>query len=211
MITLHYYPGNASLLPHMLLREAGADFKLALVDRKTDAQLSSAYRKLNPSGRIPAIEHDGLVLFETAAVAIHIADAFPDSGLAPAHGSRLRPAFLRWMTHLSNTPQAEFHLWFYPEKLVGDPAVAVAVKAGAGRRLAEMFAVIGGQLGEGPYLLGETFSAADLYLLMLIRWGRTLPTPLRDVPPFGAYAQRLLARPAVAATFAAEGLAPPFV
>ncbi len=211
MITLHYYPGNASLLPHMLLREAGAPFRLALVDRRTDAQLSEEYRRLNPSGRIPAIEDDGLVLFETAAIAIHIADRFPEAKLAPPHGSALRPAFLRWMIHLSNTPQAEFHLWFYPEKIVDDPAVAVAVKAGAGRRLAEMFAVIAAQLGEGPYLLGETFSAADLYLLMLLRWGRTLPVPLRDVPPFGAYAARLLARPAVLAAFAEEGFSAPFV
>ena len=70
---------------------------------------------------------------------------------------------------------------------------------------------IAAQLGDRPWLLASGFSAADLYLLMMVRWGRTLPRPAREIPALGAHAARVLARPAVQATFAVEGLARPFV
>ena len=74
-----------------------------------------------------------------------------------------------------------------------------------------MFDVIARQLGAGPWLLGQTFSAADLFLLMLVRWGRGMPRPPRDVPALSDHAQRVLARPAVQAAFAAEEIAAPFI
>jgi glutathione S-transferase len=115
------------------------------------------------------------------------------------------------MVHLANTPQAEFRAWFYPHEFTTDPDGAEAVKASAGARLAGVFERIEAQLGAGPWLLGEAFSGADLYLLMMVRWGRTLPRPARDLPGLGAHAERVLARPAVQAPFAAEGLAAPVV
>ena len=74
-----------------------------------------------------------------------------------------------------------------------------------------MFDVIASQLGNGPWLLGERFSAADLFLLMLVRWGRAMPRPPRHLPQLASHAQRVLGRPAVQATFAAEGLTEPFI
>lgn len=211
MIELHYYPGNASLFPHMLLRELGVPFELKLVDRDADAQNSPAYLRLNPNGKIPVLVDQGRPIFETAAIGLWLADAYPAAGLAPPPGSPARADYYKWMVHLANTPQAEFRAWFYPHEFTADPEGAEAVKASAGARLAGVFARIEVQLGEGPWLLGEAFSAADLYLLMMVRWGRTLPRPARDLPGLGAHAQRVLARPAVQATFAAEGLAAPFV
>lgn len=211
MYALYYYPGNASLLPHMALREAGAAFDLRLVDRAQDAQHSADYLRLNPNGRIPVLIHGDLVLFEAAAITLHIADQHPEAPLAPPPGTAERAHFYKWMIHLTNTPQAEYRAWFYPWQHVADPAAADVVKQAAGARLGRMFDVIAGQLGDGPWLLGERFSAADLFLLMLVRWGRAMPRPPRDVPQLGRHAERVLARPAVQAVFAAEGLAAPFV
>ena len=101
--------------------------------------------------------------------------------------------------------------WFYPDQHVIDPAAAETVKQASGERLGRMFGVIADQLGEGPFLLGELFSAADLFLLMLVRWGRAMPNSPRNLPQLGAHARRVLARPAVQATFAAEGLAEPLI
>src|SRR4051794_29775779 len=172
MYQVYYYPGNASLLPHMMLREIGAPFELVLVDRDNDAQKRPDYLRLNPNGRIPVLTGDGLVLFETAAIALHLGDAHPVSGLAPELGSPDRAQFYKWMVHLTNTPQAEFRAWFYPEEHVTDPTAAATVKQAAATRLNGMFDRIAAQLGEGPWLLGARFSAADLFLLMLTRWGR---------------------------------------
>jgi glutathione S-transferase len=74
-----------------------------------------------------------------------------------------------------------------------------------------MFARIEAQLGDGPWLLGERFSAADLFLFMLIRWGRSMDVPPRSRAELMAFAERVLARPAVQETLAAEGLESPFV
>ena len=211
MYVLHYYPGNASLLPHMALREIGALFERSLVDRTRNAQGSAGYLKLNPNGRIPVLTDDGLVLFEAAAITMHLADRHPQAMLAPPPGTPERGHFYKWMVHLTNTPQAEFMAYFYPWDHVADPAAADSVKHAAAARLDRMFDVIGGQLGAGPWLLGDRFSAADLFLLMLVRWGRTMPRAPRELLPLRKHAQRVLARPAVQATFAAEGLASPYI
>jgi len=211
MYALYYYPGNASLLPHMALREAGVPFELRLVDRAQDAQNSVEYLRLNPNGRIPVLVQGDLVLFEAAAITLHLADRHPEAGLAPLPGTPERAQFYKWMVHLTNTPQAEYRAWFYPWQHVADPGAADAVKQASGERLGRMFDVIADQLGDGPWLLGERFSAADLFLLMLVRWGRAMPRPPRSLPSLAGHAQRVLARPAVQAAFAAEGLGEPFI
>jgi glutathione S-transferase len=208
---LYYFPGNASLLPHMMLREIGAEFELRLVDRGRNAQHSPEYLKLNPNGRIPVLIDGDLVLYETAAIALHLCDRHPSAGLAPPLGTPERSLFYRWLVHLTNTPQAEYRAWFYPHEFVADEAAASSAKNAAERRLNDIFDRIANQLGSGPWLLGECFSAADLFLFMLIRWGRAMPRPPRTLTPLGALAERVLARPAVQATIAAEGLQPPFV
>jgi glutathione S-transferase len=212
MPELYYAPGNASLFPHMLLREIGAPFELKLVDRSRNAQKSAAYLRLNPHGLIPVmVEDNGEAIFETAAIALHLADKHPKAHLAPLVGAPLRGAYYKWMLHLSSVIQAGFRTWFYPHEAVADAAAADTAKDASGARMMAAFDRIAEQLGAGPYLLGESFSAPDLYLLMLTRWGRTLPRPARDIPEVGAHAERVLARPAVQAALAAEGLAAPFV
>ena len=211
MYRLYYYPGNANLAPHMLLEEIGAEYELALVDRSKNEQKSAAYMKLNPSGRIPVLIDGDLVLFETAAIAMHLADKYPEARLAPPVGTAERAQFYKWMVHLTNTPQAEYRAWFYPHEHTADPAAIPAVKEAARQRLEAMFDRIAAQMDGRDWLLESGFSAADLFLMMLVRWGRVMPRPPRDLPALGAHAARVLARPAVQATFAAEGIKMPFV
>ncbi len=211
MIALYYYPGNASLVPHMILREIGVPFELRLVDRTQNAQQSPEYLKLNPSGRIPVLVDGGQVLFETAAIAMHLADKYPDAKLAPALGTPERSEYYKWMVHLTNTPQAEFRAWFYPREHTMDDEAVASVKNAAEKRLNAMFDVIARQLGDRPWLLGDTFSTADLLLFVLIRWGRGMPRPPRTIPNLGAFAERVLARPAVQEALREEGIKEPFV
>jgi glutathione S-transferase len=195
----------------MMLREIGAPFELRLVDREHKAHKQPEYLRLNPNGRIPVLIDGDLVLYETAAIALHLADKHPEAELAPAFGSEARAQFYKWMVHLTNTPQATYRAYFYPDQHVSDAAAAPAVKQAAETQLNGMFDRIAEQLGSGPWLLGERFSAADLFLFMLIRWGRGMQRPPRTLPRLGALAERVMARPAVQATIAAEGLQPPIV
>jgi glutathione S-transferase len=211
MLTLYYFPGNASLTPHFVLNEIGASFELALVDRSKNAQKSATYLRLNPNGRIPTLVDHDLVIYETAAIVLHLVDRFPEANLAPPVGTNDRAHFYRWIAHLSNTVQPEMRAYFYPERHVEDPAHVSDVKRTAEHRLEEMFVKIDGLLGEGPYLLGQKYSAADAYLLMLVRWGRGMMTPPRGLPNLARHAERLLGGPAIRRTLDREGIVAPFI
>jgi glutathione S-transferase len=211
MYKLYYYPGNANLAPHMLLEELGVAYELVLVDRTRDAHRSPEYLKLNPNGRIPTLIDGDLVLFETAAICLHLVDRHPQAGLAPAVGSRERAEFYKWLIYLTNTLQAELITYFYPERLADDEAATAQVKAHAEVRVGTMLDLIENTLAEkgGPYLLGERYSAVDPYLLMLSRWTRMMHNPARNRPHLGSYLQRMVARPAVQRAFAQEELGDP--
>ena len=98
MLQLHYFPGNASLIPHLVLEELGVPFELQYVDRAVAAHKSADYLALNPNGLIPVLVDSSrarrrpLVLYETAAICLHLADTHPHAGLMPPLGSgRARP------------------------------------------------------------------------------------------------------------------------
>src|SRR5262249_12647824 len=160
-----------------LLEELAAPYELVLVDRKENAQRSEAYLALNPAGRIPVLEDGGLVIFETAAIVLHLADT-RGGGLAPQVGTAERARFYQWLMYLTNRLQAEAHPFFYPDQHAHDEGGATQVKARAEERWGEMFALLDRELAKnGPWLLGASFSALDPYLAMLVRWGRTMKSP----------------------------------
>src|SRR5262249_1325534 len=87
MYELYYYPSNATLAPHFGLEEIGAPFVLRLVERERNAQKDPEYMKRNPMGRIPTFVDGDLVLFEAAAICLHLADRHPEARLVPDVGS----------------------------------------------------------------------------------------------------------------------------
>src|SRR5262245_30884961 len=99
---LYYYPGNANLAPHLLLEEADCELELVLVDRAVGAQKSAEYLKLNPNGRIPTLVSGELVLFESAAICVYIAEQYPAARLIPPAGSVQRAHFFQWLMFLTN-------------------------------------------------------------------------------------------------------------
>jgi glutathione S-transferase len=213
MLQLHYHPGNASMAPHLLLEELGLAYELKLVDRAQQAHKSAEYLRLNPNGLIPVLVDGELVLYETAAICLHLLDTHPQAGLAPALGTTARAHFYKWLVWMTNSLQATLILYFYPERWADDAESAAQVRAHAEAKVGLLLDQIEAELARhgGPYLLGEAFSAVDLYALMLCRWTRGFARPARSLPRLGPYLQRLLARPAVRRAFEQEGLAPPQV
>ena len=215
MLHLYYHPGNASLAPHMLLEEIGAPFERVFVDRANAAHKSAAYLKLNPNGQIPVLVDGDFVLYEAAAICLYLADQYPEKKLAPPLGTPERAHFYQWLFWCTNTLQAMLMHYFYGERMVddGDAAAAAQVKKHAETRIGPMLERLDEQLAShgGEWLLGANFSAVDPYALMLCRWTRNFARPARSLPRLGPYLQRMLARPAVQRTFAAEALAAPLV
>jgi glutathione S-transferase len=212
-LQLHYFPSNASLAPHMLLEELGVPFELKLVDRTQGAHKSPAYLKLNPNGQIPVLVEGDLVLYEAAAICLHLADTHPHAGLAPALGSAERAHFYKWLMWLTNTLQATLMAWHYPDRRADSADAVAQVKARAEASIGEMLDQLDAELARHgqPWLLGERFTALDPYALMLGRWTRAFARPARSLPHLGPYLQRVLARPAVQRVFERERLTPPGV
>lgn len=217
MIQLHYHPGNASLIPHLLLEELGLPFELVPVDRENQAHKSPAYLQLNPNGLIPVmVDRDAaggeLVLYETAAICLYLVDAHPSAGLAPAPATVARAHFHKWLIWLSNTLQSALIVYFYPERWADDASAIAQVRAHAEAKVGAMLDQLDAQIAAGgPWLLGASFGVVDLYAFVLCRWTRGFARPARSLPHLGPYLQRVLARPAVQRAFATEALAPPFV
>jgi glutathione S-transferase len=211
MYKLYYYPGNANLAPHILLEELQADYELILVDRNNNAHKSPEYLKLNPNGRIPTLIDGELVLYETAAICLHLVDRHPNAGLAPEVGTVERAQFYKWLIYLTNTLQAELLVYFYPERMTDDEVAAAQVKQHAEQHVGAMLDLIDTTLAThaGPYLLGNRYTAVDPYLLMLARWTRMMKNPARNRRHLGPYLERIAARAAVQRAFAGEGLVAP--
>jgi glutathione S-transferase len=105
MIQLHYYPSTAAMMPHILLEEIGVPYQRVLVDRMKDAHKAPDYLQLNPNGLIPVLIDGDLVLYETAAICLHLSDTHPQAGLAPPLGSPERAHGYKWLMWLTNTRQ----------------------------------------------------------------------------------------------------------
>lgn len=213
MLQLHYHPSNASMAPHLLLEELGEPFELVFVDRDRGAHKTPAYLALNPNGLIPVLVDRDLVLYEAAAICLHLVDTHPEHELAPPPGSVQRAQFYKWLMWMTNTLQATLIVYFYPERWA-DTAEAVAqVKAHAESKVDALIDQLEAELARsgGPWLMGESFSALDPYALMLCRWTRGFHRPARTLPHLGAYLARLLDRPASKRVFEREELRQPWV
>ncbi|MGL6280708.1 MAG: glutathione S-transferase family protein [Gaiella sp.] len=195
-ITFYWRSGTAAMAPHAALAEIGVPYRLVEIDRET-AQSDPAYRALNPWGVVPTLVDGGVVVSESAAILLYLADRYPEARLAPAE----RADYYRWLVFMTNTVQTCLLRFFYPERY-GGPEVEqlAAVEAGA------LFDLLDASLEGRDWLVGDERSAADLFLFMLTRWGRRLDAPAWDRPNLRAHWLRALALPGVRRMIDEQGL-----
>jgi glutathione S-transferase len=209
VIDLYYRPGSAALAPHAVLEEVGAEYRLIRVTTQDGRIDPPELERLNPHRRVPVLVDGDLVLYESAACVMHLCDVNPEAGLAPPVGTPERALWYRWLTYLTNTVQATFMMAFYPERYTTDPGAVDGVREQAEIALGRMREHVEAELAaRGPYLLGERFSSADHYLLMLTRFGRRVEPKWWDGPALGPHFRRVYERPAVQRVWQAQGLDP---
>ena len=214
-LQLHYDPGTAAMIPHIVLEELGVPYERVLVQRAQQQHKAPGYLKLNPNGLLPVLVDGDLVLYETAAVVLHLCDTHPQAQLAPPVGTPQRGEFYKWLMWLGNTLQSSLILYFYPERWVnaGNAAGAAEVKAKAQERVIALLAQLDDLLARsgGPWLLGPSFGALDPYAFTLCRWTRNFSHgKARECTHLGRWLQRVSERASVQRVFAAEGLSAPF-
>lgn len=215
MMQLHYYPSTAAMIPHIVLEELGVPFERVLVDRAQNRHKEPAFLKLNPNGLLPVLTDGDLVLYEAAAIVLHLCDTHPAAKLAPALGTPARAHFYKWLMWCTNTLQATLIVYFYPERWVkeGNAEGAAEVKARAQERVGGLLDQLDALVAQngGPWVFGKDYSALDAYVFTLCRWTRNFPQgKARERAHLGPYLQRMSERPAVQRVFAAEKLSAPF-
>jgi glutathione S-transferase len=214
-LRLHWSPDSANLVVRIALEELGLAFEPVPVDRAKAGHKQPAYLKLNPQGLIPVLEDGDLVLFETGAILLHLADR--EGRLGPegpdAREPKARAAFLKWLFYLSNTVHAELRAAFYSPRYVAGDAAVPALRDGLAARLRGHMAMLDQVLGATGWLVADRPTLADFYLAICLRWARLYPTgrPLIDGPcrltRIGALLAAVEARPAVLRACAAESIA----
>jgi glutathione S-transferase len=172
-----------------MLEEVGQPYRTELLAYDTTMK-APAYLAINPMGKVPTIRHGDTVVTEGAAICAYLADVFPDAGLAPPHGDRLRGSYYRWLFFGAGPVEAA----------VTNTTLKFVLTAGQGRMagygsLLDVMNALETAVSGGEYLVGDHFSAADVYLGSAIGFGMMFGA-IEKRPAFERYWARLSARPA---------------
>lgn len=176
MYTLFYYPCNASLAPHFVLKALNIPYQLELVDRKKLAQKSAQYLSLNPTGRIPTLVDDDFVLFESAAICLYLAEKHPEASLIPLD-LKQKATFNQWLMYLTSTLQTELMTYFYPERHTQNALIYDDIVRTQQARLKDILQIIDTQLSENTFLVGDSITVCDYILFMLCIWADEIQHP----------------------------------
>ena len=187
-LVFFHNPHSRAAMTRALLEELGVEYEQRAIDFRKSEQLADDYRAINPMGKVPAIQHDGVVVTETVAIYIYLADLYRGAGLAPALDDPQRGAYLRWLV-------------FYAACF--EPAIADrAMKRDPGPRAQSPYGdydsvlnTITAALAPGPWLLGDRFSAADVLWGNALRWVTGFGM-VEATPEVKNYVERVMARPA---------------
>jgi len=184
-------PRSRGRIGRWMLEEVGVPYRTEVLDYGTTMK-APAYLAINPMGKVPALRHGDVVVTEAAAICAYLADAFPHAKLAPPSGDRLRGPYYRWMFFAAGPMEASVTNNTFGFKV--PPEREGSVGYGSFDRVIK---TIEDALARGNYLVGDSFTAADLYVGSQIGFGLMFGT-IEKRPAFTSYWQRISARPACA-------------
>jgi glutathione S-transferase len=188
-LVFYTHPMSRGRIVRWMLEEVGQPYRTELLDFATTMR-APAYLAINPMGKVPALRHGETVVTEAAAICAYLADAFPEAGLAPPPGDKRRGAYYRWLFFAAGPLDAA----------ASNKALGFVVPKeregmmGYGRYDTVMSTIEAAVAGR-EYLIGDRFTAADLYLGSHLGFGMQFGT-IEKRPAFAHYVQRLSARPA---------------
>jgi glutathione S-transferase len=184
-------PRSRGRIVRWMLEEVGQPYRTEVLDYGTTMK-APAYLAVNPMGKVPALRHGDTVVTEAAAICAYLADAFPQAKLAPPPGDRLRAPYYRWLFFAAGPIEASVS-----NKALGfivPPEREPSIGYGSFERVMK---TLEDAVSSANYLIGDSFTAADVYLGSQIGFGLMFGT-LEKRPAFERYWQRISARPAYA-------------
>lgn len=198
---LYYSPGACSLAAHIVAHELGLPLALERVGMKAKQTDTGAdFLAINPNGYVPALAlEDGEILLENVAILSYLADRKPGGELLPERPSPDYYRVLQWLSFVSTEIHKGFGPLFHPE-------LPEASHAAARQQLAQRLGYIEQVLASQPFLTGERFTVADVYLYVTCTWAPLVKVDLSAFPGLQQFQARVAQRPAVQAAARAEGL-----
>jgi glutathione S-transferase len=182
---LYFNPQSRAVIAKWMLDECGAQYEIVPIDFARREHKAAEFLMINPAGKLPALVDGDTKVFEGAAICLYLGDKFPEAKLAPKIGAPQRGRYLSLMVY--STSQIE--------PSMGDAILKVETSPQRGWPEFEIVKdVIESEVGDGPYLFGDWFTAADIMIGSMFIWKRLLGMPA-DRPKLEAYVDRLLARP----------------
>ncbi len=188
-LTLYHSPPSRSSIALWMLEELGEPYDVHVVSIKKGTNREPAYLAVNPMGKVPAVRHGDAVVTEVGAICCYLADAFPRAGLAIPVGDPRRGSYLKW-------------LFFAPGVIEGAvmdrafPRVTAPPRAALGYGdFDTAMDVLAKAVSAGPFLMGDTFTAADVIIAANLRWGMLFKM-IPERKEFTDYAARCADRPA---------------
>lgn len=195
-LTLYTVPKSRGISVVWMLKECGAAFDTVLLSYG-DTIKSADYLAINPMGKVPALKADDTVITEAAAIVTFLAEQFPERGLIPAADSLARGEYYRWLCFAINLEYAAF------DRLFQVPSDEQRRKGIGYGDLDTAFGALRKHLAQHEFIVGNQFSALDLYYTMLLtQFTRVKPVEGIACDVFDAYIARHTARPAFGETMA---------
>jgi glutathione S-transferase len=192
----HATPSRSSVAMWML-EEVGEPYEIELLSLKNGDQHKPAYLAINPMGKVPAIDHGGVIVSEVSAICCYLADAFPEAGLAPPIGDKLRGPYLKWLFYVPSCVEPAMI-----DKAMSRPPVSRSTAGWAD--FDTVIATLRDAVGKAsPYMLGDRFTAADVVVGSTLNWGMRFKL-LPELPEFVAYTETIKQRPALQRQFARD-------
>jgi glutathione S-transferase len=203
-LRLFYSPGACSIVPHIALAEAGAQFELVKVMLAEGQHLQPEYLAINPHARVPALGTARGVITENVAILNFIADEYGAAGSVPRGDHRVTAQCNQLLGWFASTVHISFAQVWRATRFTDDERAHPAIIEGGRNNLEQQFAEIE-QLSDEGWLAGDEFNAADSYALIFFRWGKRIGMDMVRFPRWAALNERILAREAVQATLQREG------
>jgi len=196
MMKLYYGAGACSMASHIAIEETGAPYERLPIVLAKGEQRAEGYLKINPRGKVPALEVDGTIITENVAILTYLAKKFPAAKLWPSD-PLVEARCLSTMAWFSNTVHPFFTHIVRPERFAEDPAAHATVKE-TGRKafwanLQEIDALLAGK----DWFMGGQFTVCDGYGLVFYGWGLRIELPMKNLGAYTAFKERMMKRPAV--------------